>query len=123
LARATACMRKGSQPDGWVFPAPTKSEHMEASTIKEQHARALTMSEVVPFVLYTLRHSCITRWAKHVDAYTLHVIAGHSDMNTTKRYVHPSDADVRDAMERARGGSVPAQQEISASAKRDEGSK
>lgn len=103
-------MRKGTgQQDGWVFPAPTKSGHMEASSIKKQHARALTASGVAPFVLYTLRHTCITRWAKHIDAYTLHVIAGHTDMNTTKRYVHPSDADIRAAMEKARGAAVPAQ--------------
>jgi integrase len=60
-------------------------------------------------VLYTLRHTCITRWAKHIDAYTLHVIAGHTDMNTTKRYVHPGDAGVREAMERARRGATPVQ--------------
>ena len=64
---------------------------------------------VSPFVLYTLRHTCITRWAKHIDAYTLHVIAGHTDMNTTKRYVHPSDADVLAAMEKARGAANPGQ--------------
>jgi integrase len=66
-------MRRGTgQQDGWVFPAGTKSGHMEASTIKKQHARALA-ARVAPFVLYTPRHTCITRWAKHVDAYTLHV--------------------------------------------------
>ena len=102
--------REGTgQADGWVFPAPTKSGHMGPSTIKKQHARALTASGVAPFVLYTLRNICITRWAKHVDAYTLHVIAGHTDMDTTKRYVHPSDADVRAAMERARGAATPVQ--------------
>lgn len=103
-------MRKATgQQDGWVFPAPTKSGHMGPSTIKKQHARALTTSGVTPFVLYTLRHTCITRWAKYIDAYTLHVIAGHTDMNTTKRYVHPSDADVRAAMERARAAAIPVQ--------------
>jgi integrase len=103
-------MRKGTdQQNGWVFPADTKSGHMEASTIKKQHSRALRASGVAPFVLYTLRHTCITRWAKHIDAYTLSVIAGHTDMNTTKRYVHPSDADVRAAMERVRGAATPVQ--------------
>ena len=64
-------MRKGNgQPEGWVFPASTKSGHAEASTLKKQHARAIALSEVAPFVLYTLRHTCITRWAKHIDAYT-----------------------------------------------------
>ena len=101
-------MRKRTgQQDGWVFPAATKSGYMGPSTIKKQDARALTASGVAPFVLYTLRHTCITRWAKHIDAYTLHVIAGHTDMNTNKRYVHPSDADVRAAMEKARGALQP----------------
>jgi integrase len=103
-------MRKGTgQQDGWVFPADTKSGHMEASTIKKQHARAVKASGVAPFVLYTLRHTCITRWAKHVDPYTLHVLAGHTDMNTTMRYVHPNDADMREAMEKARGAATPVQ--------------
>jgi hypothetical protein len=29
-----------------------------------------------------------------MDPFTLHVRAGHTDMNTTKRYVHPSEADI-----------------------------
>jgi integrase len=115
-------MRKATaQQDGWVFPAPTKSGHMEASTIKKQHARALTASGVASFVLYTLRHTCITRWAKHIDAYTLSVIAGHTDMNTTKRYVHPSDADVRAAMEKVRGAATPVQRPATAPATDKEG--
>lgn len=98
-------MRKATGPNGeWVFPAATQSGHIEASTLKKQHARALTISGVKPFVLYTLRHTCMTRWAKHVDPYMLHIIAGHTDMNTTRRYVHPSDADLREAIERARNG-------------------
>jgi integrase len=62
--------RTASEPDAWIFPANTKSGHIEASTLKKQHARALTLSRVTPFVLYTLRHTCITRWAKHIDPYS-----------------------------------------------------
>lgn len=97
--------RAAGHKEGWVFPADTKSGHTEASTIKKQHARALALSGVAPFVLYTLRHTCITRWAKHIDPYLLHVIAGHTDMNTTKRYVHPNDADLLEAMNKARARS------------------
>jgi hypothetical protein len=39
-----------------------------------------------------------------MDPFTLHVLAGHTDMNTTKRYVHPSDEDVLEAMEKGRRG-------------------
>ncbi len=96
-------MRRAGQISDWVFPAPTKSGHVEASTLKKQHAAALKASGVPPFVLYTFRHTCITRWAKCMDPFTLHVLAGHTDMNTTKRYVHPSDDDIREAMSRVDG--------------------
>ncbi len=97
-------MRRAAASSQWVFPAETRSGHAEASTLKKQHAAALRASGVVPFVLYTFRHTCITRWAKHMDPFTLHVLAGHTDMNTTKRYVHPSDADILEAMEKVWGG-------------------
>ncbi len=96
-------MRRAGQISDWVFPAPTKSGHVEASTLKKQHAAALKASGVLPFVLYTFRHTCITRWAKCMDPFTLHVLAGHTDMSTTKRYVHPSDDDIREAMNRVDG--------------------
>lgn len=84
----------------WIFPAPTRSGHIEGSTLKKQHAAALKTSGVAPFVLYTFRHTCITRWAKHMGPFTLHVLAWHTDMNTTKSYVHPSEGDIREAMDR-----------------------
>jgi len=65
------------------------------------------MSKVEPFTLYTLRHTCLTRWAEHMDPYTLAYLAGHGDFATTKRYVHPQPETVRAAMERvheAKGG-------------------
>lgn len=97
-------MRRAEATSDWIFPAETKSGHIEGSTLKKQHAAALKASGVVPFLLYTFRHTCITRWAKHMDPFTLHVLAGHTDMNTTKRYVHPSEADILEAMEKVRGG-------------------
>lgn len=97
-------MRRASATLAWVFPASTKSGHIEASSLKKPHAAALKASGVVPFVLYTFRHTCITRWAKYMDPFTLHVLAGHADMNTTKRYVHPSDADILEAMEKVWSG-------------------
>jgi integrase len=97
-------MRRSSSTSEWVFPAPTKSGHIEASSLKKQHSAAQKASGVAPFVLYTFRHTCITRWAKYMDPFILHVLAGHADMNTTKRYVHPSDADILEAMEKVRTG-------------------
>jgi integrase len=99
----------------WLFPARTKSGHIEKSTLRKPHATALkeatrllreqTGSETVQFEnfdLYTLRHTCLTRWAPHMDPWTLMRLAGHSDMATTKRYIHPEQESTRLAMQRAR---------------------
>ena len=39
-----------------------------------------------------------------MDPFTLHVLAGHTDMNTTKRYIHPNEAHIREAMAKVWGG-------------------
>ena len=97
-------MRRPSTATGWVFPAPTKSGHIEPSSLKKQHARACEESGVEPFPLYTLRHTCLTRWAPHMDPWTLAYLAGHQDMSITKRYIHPQTDTIRIAIEKARGG-------------------
>jgi integrase len=108
-SRATALldMRRGERESEWVFPALTKSGHIEKSSLKKQHRKAIKLCKVEAFTLYTLRHTCLTRWSAHMDPYTLAYLAGHSDFSTTKRYVHPQAETVRAAMERvagARGG-------------------
>lgn len=98
----------------WVFPAQTKSGHIEPSSLKKQHLRAIAEgtrilrertknndAELAPFELYTLRHTCLTRWAPHMDPWTLAYLAGHRDMNITKRYIHPQEQTIRAAMDRA----------------------
>jgi hypothetical protein len=37
-----------------------------------------------------------------MDPWTLAYLAGHRDMNITKRYVHPQEQTIMDAMEKAR---------------------
>lgn len=93
-----------SKGDGgeWVFPALTKSGHIEPSSVKKQQMRAFRESGVQSFELYTLRHTCLTRWAPHMDPWTLAYLAGHRDMSTTKRYVHPEHHTIKAAMERVR---------------------
>jgi integrase len=94
--------RKLTAASDWVFPAPTKSGHIEKSTRKKPHAKAYTIANITSFPLYTFRHTCLTRWAAHMDPYTLGYLAGHSDFSTTKRYIHPQAHTVLAAMERAR---------------------
>jgi integrase len=113
-------MRGTNASSEWIFPAGTRSGHIEPCSLKRQHlhacegrANAVENAKcngqprkwnVEPFPLYTLRRTCLTRWAPHMDHWALAYLAGHRDMSITKRYVHPREHTIRDAMERARGG-------------------
>ena len=100
--------------NGYLFPAPTQSGHIKPSSLKKQHVKAIAEStrllrertkrkdiELRAFELSTLRHTCLTRWAPHMDPWTLAYLGGHGDMNITKRYLDPQEQTIRDAMDRA----------------------
>lgn len=94
----------GKPLDGWVWPAPSKSGHVEPSSLKKQHAKAVKLSKVRPFVLYSLRHTFLTRLgASGCDVWTLARIAGHSSVGISARYVHPSEDAVLSAVEKLGG--------------------
>jgi len=95
-------MRHGQIEGPWIFPAPTKSGHIEPSSLQGQHAKACTLAKLEHFPLYTFRHTCLTRWAPFMDPWTLAYLAGHRDMSITKRYVHPQEYSTRAAIEKAR---------------------
>lgn len=104
----------GKPAEGWVWPAPTRSGHLESSSLKKQHNRAFKLlaaqarndnsQPVRRFVLYSLRHTFLTRLGESgCDAWTLARIAGHSSVAISTRYVHPSDDAVFTAVERLGG--------------------
>jgi integrase len=94
----------GKPLEGWVWPAPTKSGHIEPSSLKKQHRKALGLASVRPFVLYSLRHTFLTRLGESgCDAWTLARIAGHSSIGISARYVHPSENAVFAAVEKLGG--------------------
>jgi integrase len=91
---------------GWVWPAPTRSGHVEPSSVRKQHARAFdtvaaqaaghNTKPVRSFVLYSLRHTFLTRLGESgCDAWTLARIAGHASIAISTRYVHPSEDAVQ----------------------------
>ena len=102
LASALIEMRRAAGTGVWVFPAPTRSGHIEKSSLKKQHPKACKLAKVSDFPIYTFRHTCLTRWAAYMDPYTLGYLAGHSDFGTTRRYVHPQAHTIMEAIERAR---------------------
>jgi integrase len=104
----------GRAQEGWVWPAPTRSGHVEPSSLRKQHAKTFkTLGEeatkreqkpVRPFVLYSLRHTFLTRLGQSgCDVWTLARIAGHSSIAISSRYVHPSEDTVLAAMSRLGG--------------------
>lgn len=68
----------------WVSPSGTRSGHVEHFTLKKRHTEAYTLAGLEPFTFYCFRHTCLTRWAAHMDPQTLAYEAGHSDYATTK---------------------------------------
>jgi integrase len=107
----------GKPAEGWVWVAQTHSGHIESSSLKKQHAKAFkTLEEAAatnkekairPFVLYSLRHTFLTRLGESgCDAWTLARIAGHSNVSMSSRYVHPSEDAVLTAMSRLGGHKI-----------------
>jgi integrase len=100
----TKWINAGRPEEGWVWPSAAKSGHVEPFSLKRQHRRALKLSGVRPFVLYSLRHTFLTRLGESgCDAWTLARIAGHSSIAISARYVHPSEDAVLNAVERLSG--------------------
>ena len=82
-------------------PATTAQQKLTPS---EMQAKAIAASKVRPFVLYSLRHTFLTRLGESgCDTWTLARIAGHSSIAISSRYVHPSHDSVLAAVERLGG--------------------
>jgi len=97
----------GRPSEGWIWPAPTRAGHVDRSSLKKQHKKALRISGIRPFVLYSLRHTFLTRLgASGCDAWTLARVAGHSSVAISARYVHPSEDNVLAAIERLGGHKI-----------------
>jgi integrase len=94
----------GKPANGWVFPAKRAAVgHAVDNTVYEPHTNAVKKIGLNPreFVLYALRHTCLTRWgASGMDAWTLARLAGHSNIRQSMTYVHPSDHALHAAIDR-----------------------
>ena len=94
----------GKPTIGWVFPAKrAKVGHIVDNTLYEPHTNAVKKVGLNPreFVLYALRHTCLTRWGNSgMDAWTLARLAGHSNIRQSMTYVHPSDQALHAAIDR-----------------------
>lgn len=92
----------GRPQDGWVFPAQKASAgHVVPNTVYQPHLGAIKASGVRPFVLYSLRHTALTRLGQGgCSPWTLAQIAGWSNINQSKTYVHPDNDEAAAAIAR-----------------------
>ncbi len=90
----------------WVFPSRVPGKHV--IKLNAGHEEVLQHTGL-RFVPYDLRHTFATRMANAgCPLPTLQRILGHASLRTIQRYVHPSQGDMDEAMEKySRPLSVP----------------
>jgi len=85
--------------EGFVFPAPTREGHINSSSVKKQHNAALAAAKLKPFVLYSIRHTFLTRLATVIsNPWEFMRLAGHSSIQMSLRYVHVDENRLLEAM-------------------------
>jgi len=91
----------------WLFPCPYDAKKPVAEA-RKAHDGAVRRSGISPpFRLYDLRHTALTRMAMAgIDLPTLKELAGHSQIQMTMRYVHPTPEHKRRAIEKFEKASV-----------------
>jgi len=85
----------------WLFPCPFDSS-LPVLDVRKAHDGAVRRAKISPpFRLYDLRHTALTRMAMAgIDLPTLKELAGHSQIQMTMRYVHPTPEHKRRAIEK-----------------------
>lgn len=106
--RALLVLARRAQSGGteWLFPCPFDPAKPLAG-VRKAHDAAVRRSGLHPFRLYDLRHTALTRMAlAGIDLPTLRELAGHSQIQMTMRYVHPTPEHKRRAIEKFEKASV-----------------
>jgi integrase len=92
---------------GWVFCSPSGPGRQEKPdihihSVRKGHDAAIRRAGIKEhFRLYDLRHTFATRAAQAgVDVLTLASLLGHTAVQMTMRYVHPTDQHKREAAEK-----------------------
>jgi len=100
-AREVLARRIGSVRSEWLFSIPWDPSRPQSS-VRKAHEATFHRSRIKPhFRLYDLRHTALTRMAMAgVDLPTLRELAGHSSIQMTMRYIHPTPEHKRYAITR-----------------------
>ncbi len=101
LALDVLARRSAKAKSEWLFPCPYDHSKPVAE-VRKAHEASVRRSGISPyFRLYDLRHTALSRMAMAgIDLPTLKEFAGHSQVQMTMRYVHPTPEHKRRAIER-----------------------
>ncbi|NDQ55462.1 MAG: tyrosine-type recombinase/integrase [Acidipila sp.] len=108
----------GMPEEGPIWPAPTRSGHLEPNSLKRQlrttfqvlkgQAEEHNQEPVRRFCLHSIRHSFLTRLGlSGIDTWTFMRVAGHGSVGVSARYVHSSDVAVDSAFSRLETAMAP----------------
>jgi integrase len=123
-ARANALMRwrwesQGKPNEGWCFPRPTKSGHIES--LDDEHAAALAKAGLPHFVIYAARHTFLTRLGEAgADQGAIMKMGGHSDARIAARYNHPTDEKTQTAFDRLENYNAQQMKKVEAERKKEQ---
>jgi integrase len=89
-------LRRKSECD-FIFTSPQDpTQPLSPWVLEEQIARIRTKIKTHPDAgLHALRHTFLTEAGEHTDPFTLQYVAGHDNIKTTMRYVHPREDAVQ----------------------------
>lgn len=95
----------GESKCDWVFTSPNDaSTPLPAWVIEQQMGQVRKKIKVHSDAgLHALRHTFLTEAGQHTDPFTLQYVAGHDNIKTTMRYVHPQAEAVGRLFERLGG--------------------
>jgi len=86
------------------LPASARSGHIEPASVKRQHLHACEGREN-ELKNAQRKEGGPKKWSVELFPlypWALAYLAGHRDMSITKRYIHPQEGTLRDAIEKAR---------------------
>ena len=90
----------GSRFVFWSPGGPGRAANIERpiGSVRKAHDAAIERADLQQFRLYDLRHTFATRAAQAgVDVLTLAALLGHTTVQMTSRYVHPTDVHKAEA--------------------------
>jgi integrase len=92
----------GRPKSGWVFADESGETCMSYDVLDSAHDRLmLVYPPEKRFRLYDLRHTLLTRLGESgSNVFAIQNVAGHADLKTTGRYVHPTPEHIEDAFSR-----------------------